>query len=201
MENAIVRVDELKQLLLENYDERDNMEAEVKILIEDKNGRANRLSKLISRNNQIKFLLQQKNVECQAMIDNILENISGINRTINKYATEIKAIEVSSTDYERQKQEYKFYEKCFQEGKHDEIIKDLNKECPICFEEMLTPIKIFQCSQGHLLCEICFKKVSESTKVCPFCKRDVVTTPIRNRALEEAIENEARKDMGATRRN
>ena len=201
MENEKVRLDELKQLLLENYDERDNMEAVVKVLVEDKNGRANRLSKLTSGNNQIKLLLQQQNAECQAMIDNILEKISGIIQMINKYVTEVKAIEVSSTDYERQKRKYKFYEKCFQEGKYNEIIKYLNKECPICFEEMLTPIKIFQCSQGHLLCEICFKKVSESTKVCPFCKRDVVTTPIRNRALEEAIENEARKDMGATRRN
>ena len=69
---------------------------------------------------------------------------------------------------------------------------------------MLTPINIFQCSQGHLLCENCFKRVSDSTKVCPFCKRDVVTAPIRNirnRALEEAIENEARKDMAAASRN
>ena len=83
----------------------------------------------------------------------------------------------------------------------EEIIKKLNKECPICFEQMLTPINIFQCSQGHLLCENCFKRVSDSTKVCPFCKRDVVTAPIRNRALEEAIENESRKDMAAASRN
>ena len=78
---------------------------------------------------------------------------------------------------------------------------NLNKECPICFEEMLPPKKIFQCSQGHLLCEICFKKVSESTKLCPFCKIDVVATPIRNRALEEAIENEGAKYIRALSRN
>ena len=102
-----------------------------------------------------------------------MDKTSDINQSINKNTTEIKATEMRAIDYENQKREYEFYNKCFEEGKWEEIIKELNKECPICFEEKLTPIKIFQCSQGHLLCENCFNKVSDSTKVCPFCKRDV----------------------------
>ena len=47
----------------------------------------------------------------------------------------------------------------------------------------------------------CFKNVSVSAKICPFSKRVLVATPVRNRALEEVIENEARKDMGAASRN
>ena len=47
----------------------------------------------------------------------------------------------------------------------------------------------------HLLYENCFKKASESTKMSPFCKRDVLSNQIRNKALEEDIENEARKDV------
>ena len=201
MNNAKTRTDELKQLLLEEKEERGNLEAQVQFLIEDINGRIKRLSEQTTGNSQIKLLLQQQNTESQVRINNMLDKISDINQSINKNITEIKATEMRATDYERQKTEYDFYNKCFQEGKYDEIIKELNKECPICFEEMLTPRKIFQCSQGHLLCENCFKKVSDSTKVCPFCKTDVVTTPIRNRALEEAIENEARKDIGAPSRN
>ena len=27
-------------------------------------------------------------------------------------------------------------------------------ECPICFEEMCPPTKIFQCGQGHVVCEV-----------------------------------------------
>lgn len=74
-------------------------------------------------------------------------------------------------------------------------------ECPICFNEMISPIKIFQCSEGHVLCEKCFKSISESNKVCPFCRIDIVTKPIRNRHLEEIIENIARNNIGATSRN
>ena len=66
---------------------------------------------------------------------------------------------------------------------------------------MPSHLKIFQCSQGHLLCENCFKKVSEPTKTCPSCNIDVITTPVRSRALEEAIENEVRKDKGAASLN
>ena len=201
MENAKARTDELKQLLLDKIKEREKLEVKVEFLIEDINDRTKRLSELNTGNSHLKFLLQQQNTECKATVHNMLDKISDINQSISKHTTEIKAAEMRAIDYEKQKQECKFYNKCFQEGKYDEIIKDLNKECPICFEEMLTPMKIFQCSQGHLLCENCFKKVSDSTKVCPFCKRDVVTTTIRNRALEEAIENEARKDMGTASRN
>ena len=201
MEDAKTRTDELKQLLLEKITERGNLETQVEFLIEDINGRTKRLSELTNGNSQIKLLLQQQNTECQATVQDMLDKISDINQSISKHTEEMKATEMRAIDYEQQKLEYEFYNKCFQEGKYDEIIKELNKECPICFEEMLTPMKIFQCSQGHLLCENCFQKVSDSTKVCPFCKRDVVTTPIRNRALEEAIENEARKDMGTASRN
>ena len=201
IENAKARIDELKQLLLEKKKERGILELHVEFLIENINDRNKGLSVLTTGNSQIKLLLQQQNTECQAKVNNMLDKISDINQSMNKYTTEIKTTEMRTTEYEKQKREYEFYNKRFQEGKYDKIIKELNKECPICFEEMLTPIKIFQCSQGHLLCENCFKKVSDSAKVCPFCKRDVVTIPIRNRALEEAIENEARKDMGAANRN
>ena len=195
------RLDELKKWLLEKQEERRNLEEQVEFLVEDTNSRIKRLRGLTTDNNQINVLLEQQNTECQITINNMLDKISEINEIINKHTTEIRAIESRSRDYERQKREYNFYEKCFQEGNYNVIIKDLNKECPICFEEMLPPKKIFQCSQGHLLWEICFKKVSESTKLCPFCKIDVVATPIRNRALEEAIENEGPKYIRALSRN
>ena len=28
-------------------------------------------------------------------------------------------------------------------------------ECPVCMEEMKPPKKIFQCSNGHVICELC----------------------------------------------
>ena len=201
MDNAKTITDGLKQLLLQKNKEKRDLEGQVKILTKDINGRVKRLSELRTGNSQIKFLLQQQDTKSQARVHNMLEIISDINQSINKSATKIIATEMKTRDYEKQKREYEIYNKRFQEGKYDEIIKELNKECPICCEDMLTPIKIFQCSEDHLLCEKCFKNVSDSNKVCPFCERDIVTTPIRNRALEEIIENETRNDMRTASRN
>jgi len=39
-------------------------------------------------------------------------------------------------------------------------------ECPVCFEELKTPIKIFNCTNGHLICEKC----KESVRVCTLCR-------------------------------
>ena len=67
-------------------------------------------------------------------------------------------------------------------------------ECPICFEEMKPPMRIWQCVDGHPVCEGdhhllilrnmfcsgCRNKLS--TKGCPSCNRSVEG---RNIALEK----------------
>lgn len=41
-------------------------------------------------------------------------------------------------------------------------------ECPVCVEVMKPPRKIFQCSNGHIICEQC--KKNPAVKVCPTCR-------------------------------
>eukprot|EP00092_Neocalanus_flemingeri_P005041 GFUD01005421.1.p1 GENE.GFUD01005421.1~~GFUD01005421.1.p1 ORF type:complete len:233 (-),score=59.50 GFUD01005421.1:213-911(-) len=41
-------------------------------------------------------------------------------------------------------------------------------ECPVCFEPFTPPTRIFQCANGHLLCEQCQDK--PELTVCPSCK-------------------------------
>ena len=201
MREQNARVHQLKQLLLENQHQKVNIEKQVELLIKQTNERIEQLNELKNNHSPTKLLLKRQNTECEVTLNNLLDQINSIDKSVGKYKEEIKTLEMLTKNYEQQKREYEFYKKYFEEGKYDELIKELNKECPICFEEMQPPTKIFQCSQGHLLCENCFQKVSESTKTCPFCKRDVASNPIRNRALEEAIENEAKRDVEAAWRN
>lgn len=195
------RVHHWKQLLLEKQQEKYNIEKQVEFLMKQANERVKQLNELRKKYSPTKPLLEKQNTECEIAVNNILDEITNIDKDIDEYKKEIRTLERVTVNFEQQKRECEFYKKCLEEGRYDEIIKELNKECPICFEEMLPFTKIFQCSQGHLLCENCYKKVIESTKTCPFCKRDVASNPIRNRALEEAIENEARRDVGAASRN
>ena len=40
-------------------------------------------------------------------------------------------------------------------------------ECPVCMENMLPPRRIYQCGNGHIICEICQPKIKEQK--CPTC--------------------------------
>ena len=99
MEKAKTRLDKLRNLLLEQQEKRDNLEAQVEFLAEDTISKINRLSELTTENNQIELLLEQ----CQASINNMLGKISDIDEIINEHATEIKTIETRTADHEQQK--------------------------------------------------------------------------------------------------
>ena len=51
-------------------------------------------------------------------------------------------------------------------------------ECPICFEEMRPPTRIWQCVDGHAICEACRNRLD----TCPSCSRAIEG---RNIALEK----------------
>lgn len=56
-------------------------------------------------------------------------------------------------------------------------------ECPVCLEPITS--KIFQCCNGHLICEFCIKDL----KKCGVCREEFPAKLIRNLALESFTEN------------
>ena len=95
--------------------------------------------------------------------------------------------------YKKLKEEYKYLEKCYETEAFDNVLQPVKRECPFCFNEIRPHEKIYQCQSGHILCEECFSKIKERTKICPSCKVDIASSPIRCRALEKVIEEEANK--------
>ena len=53
-------------------------------------------------------------------------------------------------------------------------------ECPVCFEKMRPPTRIWQCPQSHLVCETCRDQLDNLR--CPSCRTDTVT--MRARGME-----------------
>ena len=45
-------------------------------------------------------------------------------------------------------------------------------ECPVCFNEMAPPTKIFQCSNGHHICETCKSQLDPFK--CPKCRKRMI---------------------------
>ena len=61
--------------------------------------------------------------------------------------------------------------------------------CPVCLEIPLPPRKIYQCSQGHALCDLCLSRIDQK---CPTCREDWGNSahlPARNRMAETMIQN------------
>ena len=51
-------------------------------------------------------------------------------------------------------------------------------ECRVCFNEMIPPIYIWQCPQGHPVCGTCHHKIpslhDRNVKPCPTCRQELV---------------------------
>ena len=64
-------------------------------------------------------------------------------------------------------------------------IKKLS-ECPVCFVEMVPPMKIFQCINGHSLCENC--KENKNVTTCRVAlKGELISRNILAESLIEAV--------------
>ncbi len=61
-------------------------------------------------------------------------------------------------------------------------------ECPVCLQTR-HDCRIYQCSNGHLICDNCYKQVRE----CPTCREQLPTKPIRCIIAEKEIAKLPRK--------
>ena len=57
-------------------------------------------------------------------------------------------------------------------------------ECPICFETLIFPRKIFACTEDHLVCHQCLEKFSGT---CHSCRQDFVKYPPKRRLDYESL--------------
>ena len=58
-------------------------------------------------------------------------------------------------------------------------------ECPVCFEIMISPRRIFGCSNDHFICSECLK--SSCIKCCPICREDYETNKPQRRFKSEGL--------------
>jgi len=56
-------------------------------------------------------------------------------------------------------------------------------QCPVCLDNCKPPLQIWQCREGHILCESCFSR--PELKTCPQCRMSLQGNVSRSRVLEE----------------
>jgi len=69
-------------------------------------------------------------------------------------------------------------------------------ECPVCLDVCKPPLQVWQCPEGHIICESCVDR--PELRVCPQCRISLTGQLSRNRALEDlarkAFPREAEKE-------
>jgi len=58
-------------------------------------------------------------------------------------------------------------------------------ECPVCLNEMKPPVRIWQCSEGHPVCDSCQKR--PQVQQCPTCRRPVTGRNILAEKIAMAV--------------
>ena len=194
IEEGIKRIKQLNQNINEEESNKERLRRDIEFLMHQVNERSDQITSFTTKS-KTRTLLEKQNKEGGERVTEIYDEMSVADDNIKRCQDEIAIIEEQNKSFEQLKVEREELNRCLKEGNYEEMMKELNRECPICFGEMIPPLKIYQCVEGHLLCENCFSIIRDSTKVCPFCKTDVATHPIRNRALEGIIESELKSEQ------
>ena len=63
----------------------------------------------------------------------------------------------------------------------NEATEDNELECSSCMEEMVPPMKIYACTEDHLICDICMNKWKVKSNTCPECRQDFSKFPPKRR--------------------
>ena len=60
-------------------------------------------------------------------------------------------------------------------------IKNLETEleCPVCLQPSEVPI--YTCSEQHIICAQCWKKISSASNLCPSCRAPFQDPPVKHR--------------------
>ena len=156
--------------------------------------RKRKLTRLNAVNDEV-LDLQQKINQKETRNTTLTEELNQNREEVKAWKCLLKR-KIESEDfktYKKLKEENKYLEKCYETEAFDDVLQPVKRECPLCFNEIRPHEKIYQCQSGHILCEECFSKIKERTKICPSCKVDIASSPIRCRALEKVIEEEANK--------
>ena len=129
-------------------------------------------------------------------LETIISKVEQNQETIENLKTNAAEVKEKVSDYANLKAELQFLENDLACGNYDVINEEtvlassaVKVTCPICFNNIKRGTSMYQCGNGHWLCEVCYnhKQMTE----CPFCRMKKEGNFARNLGLEAVIEGTA----------
>ena len=134
---------------------------------------------------------EQKSLKKQS--ESIVLKVEQNQETIENLQTNADEVKEKVNDYENLKAELQFLENDLACGNYDAINEETvlassaaTVTCPKCFNNIQRGTSIYQCGNGHWLCELCYNH--QQMTECPSCRMKKEGNFTRNLGLEEVIE-------------
>ena len=160
----------------------------LKIEIENLNRKMDELEKKCQRKQDIdKLILTEENniIQIEEKIDKLIKDKINKTNVLKELNFEKLIIQQDTSIYEEVKNRKETLELQLENGSFLKTIdnKNIEIDCPICFNPMDPETEIKQCRKGHYLCCYCFMKLKEKCPQCPEKKEHFE----RARAVEDVI--------------
>jgi len=167
------RKEDVKQRLVQEEIERQISEEMDTLDSEEENEKD--LQRLSSR-----LMTSQQNLSsARKLVTNLEDQVKSAKSLVNNLELEMKRLQ-------RELEENKIKKKRNKKAPNSNRVPcDISDNCSICLEVPKPPLKVFQCPEGHVFCEIC--KARPEMTYCPECRVSLVGVQIRNRTLEKLI--------------
>lgn len=167
-QNIVTKEDEFEEI---NTHLQNDLKKHILEKINDVKGDVN--VKKMQMNQRIENLLKEKKAEIDIKKTEFMNEKDAIE---TKYKQEIEALSAElETEIGEMKESIRNLRIILASSTEDAERVETTKselECPVCMEEMRPPRRIWQCSDGHAVCEFCRKK--PAVTCCPTCRKYIV---------------------------
>ena len=169
------------QLTKKNRFERDNVDKKRKLIISDMHSEEKEdddVDPVVQLNNRLQS--SQHNLRsAEKLVTDLETQLCSARSLVHQLQLEV---DTTQTHLNRERRRKKKQERS---GSEQMISRTMLESCSVCLEVPGPGVQVFQCPQGHVLCEQC-KSRPELTS-CPQCRVSLVNVNIRNRTLERLI--------------
>jgi len=124
---------------------------------------------------------QQSLTAAKNLVKNLESQVTAAKCLVNRLEMDVQSIQRELEHCKKKKSK-----KQSQESSNPNVPNAILAPCSVCLDVPRPPLKVFQCPEGHIFCEICERRPELTS--CPECRVSLVGVKIRNRTMEQLIQ-------------
>ena len=126
---------------------------------------------------------QESLAAAKNLVTNLETQVIAAKSLVNRLEMDVQNIQRELENCKKKKRKSKPHS---QESNRTSVPNTILAPCSVCLDIPRPPLKVFQCPEGHIFCEICERRPELIN--CPECRVPLLGVKIRNRTMEQLIQ-------------